>query len=635
MISTRKFTIAKYREEAILMNKRGTIRRLLEEMAGRNRLKLVFVFIFILISTFVNISGSFFIQTLIDDYLPMIMPTATSAPNYTPLVHLICFMIGVYISGVLATFLYNRMMVSIGQGIQKKIRDNMFAHMETLPISYFDSHTHGDIMSHYTNDTDTLREFFSLSLPQLISSTFTILMVIFAMIRLSLPLFVIVIFFIALMLFVSKKMSKMASHFFMQQQVGIGDLTGYTKEMIAGQKVTKVFCHEKAAIEIFQKKNINLCNHAKSANGLTNMLMPIMMNIGALQYVVIAFVGGVLALNNVHGVTLGAIAAFLTLSKALSSPIAQISVQVNAVTMALAGAGRIFTLMDEPSEVDEGYVTLVNVIENDGILTETNKATGLLAWKHPHNDGSITYSKLTGDVRLTDVDFGYTSDKLVLRDVSLYAKPGQKIAFVGATGAGKTTITNLLNRFYDIADGQIHYDGININKIKKADLRRSLGIVLQDTRLFAGTVADNIRYGKLDATNEEIYHAATIANADNFIRRLPKGYDTILTGDESTLSSGQRQLLAIARAAVADPPVMILDEATSSIDTRTEAIVQQGMDRLMEGRTVFVIAHRLSTVKNSEAIMVLEHGQIIERGSHQELLNHKERYYQLYTGIFS
>jgi len=617
------------------MSKRSTIRRLLAEMAGKYRLRLVFVFVCIMISTFVNISGSFFIQTLIDNYLPRIMPTNAHGPDYTPLVHLVIIMVCVYASGVLATFIYNRMMVSIGQGIQKKIRDNMFSHMETLPISYFDSHTHGDIMSHYTNDTDTLREFFSLSLPQLISSAFTIIMVTFAMIKLNLTLFVIVIFFIGLMLFISKTMSSKASRFFMQQQTAVGDLTGYIKEMIAGQKVIKVFCHESATLEVFDDKNNHLQNYGRVANSLTNMMMPIMMNIGALQYVVIAFIGGVLAINGVSNVTLGAIAAFLTLSKALSSPIAQISVQVNAVTMALAGAGRIFTLMDETSEVDNGYVTLVHAKEKNGSYTETNDATKPWFWKHPHSDGTTTYTKLTGDVHLNDVDFGYVPGEIVLHDVSLYAKPGQKIAFVGATGAGKTTITNLLNRFYDIADGKIRYDGININKIKKADLRRSLGMVLQDTRLFSGTVADNIRYGKPDATDEEIRHAATIANADNFISRLPNGYDTMLTGDESDLSAGQRQLLAIARAAVADPPVMILDEATSSIDTRTEAIVQQGMDRLMEGRTVFVIAHRLSTVKNSEAIMVLDRGRIIERGSHDELIKAKGRYYQLYTGTFS
>ena len=617
MIFTVKFAKANHKEEVTSMNRRSTINRLLAEMTGKYRLRLVFVFICIIISTFVSISGSFFIQTLIDDYLPRIMVVDGQTPNYTPLLHLILVMVLVYSCGVIATFLYNRMMVSIGQGIQKKIRDNMFAHMETLPINYFDTHTHGDIMSHYTNDTDTLREFFSLSLPQLVSSTFTIIMVTFAMIKLSPTLFIIVIFFIGIMLFVSKTMSSKASRFFRQQQSSVGDLTGYIKEMIAGQKVTKVFCHEEKVINDFDHRNEDLRECGKSANALTNMMMPIMMNIGALQYVIIAFIGGALAINNVRGVTLGAIAAFLTLSKTLSSPIAQISVQVNAVTMALAGAGRIFTLMDEPSEVDDGYVTLVKDDE------------GEWAWKHPHGDGTTTYTKLKGDVRLSDVDFGYNLDKIVLHDVSLYAKPGQKIAFVGATGAGKTTITNLLNRFYDIADGKIRYDGININKIKKADLRRSLGMVLQDTRLFTGSVADNIRFGKLDATDEEVKNAAKIANADNFIKRLPQGYDTLLTGDESALSTGQRQLLAIARAAICDPPVMILDEATSSIDTRTENIVSKGMDALMDGRTVFVIAHRLSTVKNSEAIMVLENGEIIERGSHDELIKAKGRYYQL------
>lgn len=614
------------------MNKKGTVRRLLQEMTGKYKITLIFIFIFILLSTFANVSSSFFIQRLIDDYiLPLV---AGEDSIYTSLSQILIVMGIIYILGVLATFLYNRMMVSVSQGVQKRIRDNMFSHMQSLPIHYFDTHTHGNIMSHYTNDTDTLREFFTQSLPQLISSVFTILMVAVAMLTLSPLLSLVVLLFTVITLLVSKTLSTTARRLFMQQQQAIGELNGYIKEMISGQKVVKVFCHEEAVIDGFDEKNDILRKYGESANRLTNMLMPIVMNIGAIQYVAIAFVGGIFALNHIGGVTLGAIVAFLTLSKTFSAPIAQISAQINAVTMALAGAGRIFILMDELSEIDEGYVTLVHAAYIDGQLTETQERTGLWAWKHPHEDGSISYTELKGDVHFREVDFGYEPNKLVLHDVSLYAKPGQKIAFVGSTGAGKTTITNLINRFYDIADGKIRYDGININKIKKADLRRSLGIVLQDTHLFTGSVADNIRYGKLNASDKEVRQAGVIANADDFIRRLPKGYDTMLSGDGGNLSSGQRQLLAIARAAVADPPVMILDEATSSIDTRTESIVQKGMDSLMKGRTVFVIAHRLSTVRNSKAIMVMEQGRIIERGSHDDLMEEKGKYYQLYTGSF-
>ena len=611
------------------MSKKSTIRRLLHEMTGKYKITLFFTFIFIIISTFANVSGSFFIRRLIDDLIPPLL--TESPPVYTEIVNTIIIMGAIYIIGVLSTFLYNRMMISISQGIQKKIRDNMFAHMQSLPVRYFDTHTHGNTMSHYTNDTDALREFFTQSFPQVVSSIFTILMVTITMISLSLPLTAIVVIFTGITLFTSKKISTNAAHLFIRQQQAVGELNGYIEEMINGQKVVKVFCYENFIIDEFDKKNDNLRKYGKAANRLTNILMPIVMNIGAIQYVAIALIGGILALNGIGGITLGAIAAFLTLSKTISAPIGQISIQVNAVMMALAGAERIFKLMDEKPEPDNGYVKLVNAVYKDGAIVETQERTGLWAWKHPHENGNLTYTELKGDIRFFNVDFGYEENKLVLHDVSLYAKPGQKIAFVGATGAGKTTITNLINRFYDIADGKIRYDGININKIKKSDLRRSLGIVLQDTHLFTGTVADNIRYGKLNASDKEIKQAAQIANADDFINRLPNGYNTLLLAGGESLSGGQRQLLAIARAAVADPPVMILDEATSSIDTRTEEIVQKGMDRLMEGRTVFVIAHRLSTIRNSQAIMVMEQGRIVERGDHNDLIKEKGKYYQLYT----
>ena len=614
------------------MNK-GTVKRLLKEMTGRYKLALVFVFILIMISTLAGVSGSFLIQRLIDDYIPPLLTQDT--PVYTDLILALAVMAGVYLLGVIATFLYGRIMISVSQGVQKKIRDSMFAHMQRLPIRYFDTHTHGDIMSHYTNDIDTLREFFSQSLPQLLSSIFTIVMVSSVMLSLNLPLCAIILVFVGITILVSKKLSTLAAKYFFKQQQSVGQLNGYIKEMINGQKVIKVFCHEDAVTHEFDRRNNQLQEYAKKANRFVNIIMPIVMNLGALQYVAIAFVGGAMALGDIGGVTLGAIAAFMSLSKTFTAPIAQISSQVNAVTMALAGSQRIFTLMDQPIEEDEGYVTLVNAINQDGVLTETDNRTGMWAWKHPHGDGSISYTELKGDVSLDGVDFGYVTDKTVLRDVSLYAKPGQKIAFVGATGAGKTTITNLINRFYDIPNGKIRYDGININKIKKADLRRSLGVVLQDTHLFTGTVADNIRYGNPAATDEQIKQAAILSGADDFITRLPNGYDTMLSGDGSNLSGGQRQLLAIARAAVADPPVMILDEATSSIDTRTETIVQRGMDSLMQDRTVFVIAHRLSTVKNAKAIMVLENGQIIERGDHDQLISEKGKYHQLYTGSFA
>lgn len=613
------------------MDNKKTIKRLMTYIT-KYKIRILLVALCIIISALTSVASSLFLKTLIDDYIaPLLL---ASNPVFSGLLKAIITMGCIYLIGVLSTLFYNRIMVVIAQDVLKTIRDDMFAHMQTLPIRYFDTHTHGDIMSHYTNDTDTLRQMISQSIPQVFSSIITIVAVFCAMLTTSIWLTIFVIGFIFIMMKITGKIAGQSGAYFVKQQKTLGNVNGYIEEMINGQKVVKVFCHEDKAKEEFDKRNDELCRNATEANKFANILMPIMGNLGNLQYVLLAIVGGAMAISGFEGLTLGALASFLQLSKSFTQPISQVSQQLNMVVMALAGAGRIFALMDEKSEVDEGYVTLVNAKEIDGELVEVKEHTGLWAWKHPHSDGTITYTKVQGEVRLYDVDFGYVENKTVLHDITLYAEPGQKVAFVGATGAGKTTITNLINRFYDIADGKIRYDGININKIKKEDLRRSLGIVLQDVNLFTGTVMENIRYGNLAATDEEVYAAARLANAHDFIERLPEGYNTMLSGDGGSLSQGQRQLISIARAAVADPPVMILDEATSSIDTRTEAIVQKGMDRLMEGRTVFVIAHRLSTVQNSDVIMVLDQGRIIERGNHEKLIEEKGKYYQLYTGAF-
>ncbi|MFV0400923.1 MAG: ABC transporter ATP-binding protein [Oscillospiraceae bacterium] len=609
-----------------------TLGRLMGYIISEYKWRFLLVLVCILISSLAGVAGSLFIRTLIDDYITPLM--GQQNPSFAGLMAAIIQMAIIYLAGVLAGFLYNRIMITISQGIQKKIRDDMFAHMQRLPIRYFDTHAFGDLMSRYTNDTDTLRQMLSQSIPQLLSTAVSVVSIFITMLVLSIPMTLVIIVMLVLMLLVIRKVGGNSAKYFGKQQQSIGQVNGYIEEMMNGQKVIKVFNHEEAAKEQFDELNEELCDSATKANTFANILMPILGNISNLQYALLAIVGGILAVTGVGGLTIGVIASFLQMSKSFSMPIAQASQQFNSIIMALAGAGRIFDFMDEPVEVDDGYVTLVNARYVGDDLAEADGRTGLWAWKHPHGDGTITYTKLSGDVRFFDVDFGYTPDKLVLHDVSLYAHPGEKLAFVGATGAGKTTITNLINRFYDIADGKIRYDDININKIKKSDLRRSLGIVLQDTHLFTGSIMENIRYGRLEASDEEVKAAAFLAGAHGFVERFPQGYDTVLTGDGSEISQGQRQLLAIARAAVADPPVMILDEATSSIDTRTEEIVQKGMDSLMYGRTVFVIAHRLSTVRNSDAIMVLEHGRIIERGSHDELIAQHGRYYQLYTGAF-
>lgn len=595
----------------------------------------IIVLICIVVSVLANVQGTWFTKNLIDEYIEPLLAESNLgiAPDYSGLLAAIGRVACFYGIGIVAAYLNTRMMVYVTQGSLRSLRDEMFLHMETLPIKYFDTHAHGDIMSMYTNDVDTLRQMISQSIPQLINSVITIVSVLVSMILLNIPLTVLALFLIGIMLYVTKKMTSQSGKFFIRQQKNLGAVNGFIEEMMEGQKVVKVFCHEQESTVRFVQLNDELFDSAYNANKFANVLGPINVQIGNISYVIIAIVGGILALNGIFGFSLGALVSFLTYNRNLNMPINQVSQQFNSIIMALAGGDRIFKLLDEKPETDEGYVTLVNAKREGGRLVESEKRTGLWAWKHYHKDsGTTDYIELEGRVVFDDVDFGYNEEKIVLHNIKMFAEPGQKIAFVGSTGAGKTTITNLINRFYDIQDGKIRYDGININKICKGDLRRSLGIVLQDTHLFTGTVMENIRYGKLDATDEEVYAAAKLANADGFIRRLSDGYDTMLTGDGANLSQGQRQLLAIARAAIADPPVLILDEATSSIDTRTERIVQDGMDKLMNGRTTFVIAHRLSTVRNSDCIMVLEQGRIIERGTHDQLIEEKGKYYQLYTG---
>ena len=607
------------------------IKRLMGYVFKRYGLWYFIVIILIFVGVLANVQGTMFMKNLIDEYItPFLL---TDNPDFTPLAHAIGRVALFYAIGVASVYAYNRIMVNITQGTQRELRNELFEHMQKLPVKYFDTHAHGDIMSIYTNDIDTLRQMISQSIPQIINSGVTIISVFVSMLILNIPLTVVTLIMVGVMLFCTKQATGQSGKYFIEQQTNIGALNGHIEEMMNGQKVVKVFCHEEESKKEFKELNDRLFVSADKANTFANFLGPINAQLGNVSYVVCAIVGGVLALNGIGGFTLGGLASFLTFNKSFSMPINQISQQLNAVIMAMAGADRIFKLLDEEIEADNGYVTLVNVTEENGKLLESDKRTGRWAWKHVHQaDKSVDYVEVKGDVVFDGVDFGYNDDKIVLHDVKLFAEPGQKIAFVGSTGAGKTTITNLINRFYDIQDGKIRYDGINVNKIKKADLRRSLGIVLQDTHLFTGTVKENIRFGKLNATDDEIVAAAKLANADGFIRRLPDGYDTLLTGDGANLSQGQRQLLAIARAAVADPPVLILDEATSSIDTRTERIVQDGMDKLMNGRTTFVIAHRLSTVRNSDCIMVLEQGRIIERGTHDQLIEEKGKYYQLYTG---
>jgi len=609
-----------------------TAKRLLKYVTGTYKVRFVIVFICILLSSIASISVSLSLKFLIDDFISPLI--GQKDPNFAELYRALAVLGSIFLMGVIATFTYTRLMVYIGQGVLKKVRDDMFEHMQTLPIRYFDQNTNGSIMSLYTNDTDTLRQMISQSIPQALMSFFTIIVTFISMLILSPLLTILAVLIIVLMIFVTKKIGGNSGKYFVRQQKSLADVTGFVEERMNGQRVVKVFNHERKSEEEFDKLNEALFESAAQANTFANMMGPVIGNIGNLQFVLVSVLGGFLSIMGIGGITLGVMASYLQFTKSFTQPFMQVAQQFNSIVMALAGAERIFALIDEESEKDEGYVTLVNAKKDEnGNIIECKERTGMWAWKHPHStDGSVSYTELTGDVRFEDVTFGYNEDKVILKDISLFAKPGQKLAFVGSTGAGKTTITNLINRFYDIQEGKIRYDGINITKIKKDDLRRSLGIVLQDTHLFTGTIMDNIRYGKLDATDEEVYEAAKLAHADQFIKMLPKGYDTMLSGDGEELSQGQRQLLSIARAAVANPPVLILDEATSSIDTRTESIVQKGMDNLMKGRTVFVIAHRLSTIRNSDAIIVLEHGKIIERGDHSDLIKMKGTYYQLYTG---
>lgn len=609
-----------------------TAKRLLKYVTGTYKVRFVIVFICILLSSIASISVSLSLKFLIDDFISPLI--GQKDPNFAELYRALAVLGSIFLMGVIATFTYTRLMVYIGQGVLKKVRDDMFEHMQTLPIRYFDQNTNGSIMSLYTNDTDTLRQMISQSIPQALMSFFTIIVTFISMLILSPLLTILAVLIIGLMIFVTKKIGGNSGKYFVRQQKSLADVTGFVEERMNGQRVVKVFNHERKSEEEFDKLNEALFESAAQANTFANMMGPVIGNIGNLQFVLVSVLGGFLSIMGSGGITLGVMASYLQFTKSFTQPFMQVAQQFNSIVMALAGAERIFALIDEESEKDEGYVTLVNAKKDEnGNIIECKERTGMWAWKHPHSaDGSVSYTELTGDVRFEDVTFGYNEDKVILKDISLFAKPGQNLAFVGSTGAGKTTITNLINRFYDIQEGKIRYDGINITKIKKDDLRRSLGIVLQDTHLFTGTIMDNIRYGKLDATDEEVYEAAKLAHADQFIKMLPKGYDTMLSGDGEELSQGQRQLLSIARAAVANPPVLILDEATSSIDTRTESIVQKGMDNLMKGRTVFVIAHRLSTIRNSDAIIVLEHGKIIERGDHADLIKMKGTYYQLYTG---